>query len=452
MIAAATIAIVVAILAGVGWYLDWAEQRDFAEALAETDRLDPGWRLEEMNAIRTAIPAERNAALQVLKVHDTLGPTVGINFKLEEQIGRLPCNVQLNAEQITALKQYFEQRAKAQAEARALKNLPNGRFPKTYDPQAPDSFLTALQRVRAVMHFLQLDMLLTAQEDDVDIAAVCRAGINGARSIGEEPSVIGHLVRVACLEIALGGLERSLAQTTPRAAELQALQELLQEEIDAPRLRQAMRGERAIGVETMEMLQDGRLPQWPYGAPKGSWRRWLPDWVPASLTVNRANYVRAMNELVAASNLPVEKQLDETQRIVDRWQRRDGLLSLSLPALSKYVAAHARSHARLRCAVVALAAERHRAEQEFWPASVEALVKSGYLKTVPLDPFDAKPLRFQRLPDGVLVYSVGVDRVDNGGVVDRQNPVAAGTDIGFRLWDPDQRRRPAPLPAPDKVD
>ena len=43
------------------------------EALAETDRLSPGWRLEDLEAERRQVPDERNAALLVLAV-DGLDP------------------------------------------------------------------------------------------------------------------------------------------------------------------------------------------------------------------------------------------------------------------------------------------------------------------------------------------------------------------------------------------
>jgi hypothetical protein len=41
--------------------------------------------------------------------------------------------------------------------------------------------------------------------------------------------------------------------------------------------------------------------------------------------------------------------------------------------------------------------------------------------------------------------------MDNGGHLDRQQPTAPGSDLGFRLWDVGKRRQPpAPLPAPDE--
>jgi hypothetical protein len=63
------------------------------------------------------------------------------------------------------------------------------------------------------------------------------------------------------------------------------------------------------------------------------------------------------------------------------------------------------------------------------------------LSRVPLDPFDAAPLRYRRLDKGVVVYSIGPDGEDNGGKFDK-HANKQGTDLGFRLWDVVQRRQP----------
>jgi len=63
-----------------------------------------------------------------------------------------------------------------------------------------------------------------------------------------------------------------------------------------------------------------------------------------------------------------------------------------------------------------------------------------------VDPYDGASLRYRRLGDGVLIYSIGPDGKDNGGVIDRDNPYREGADIGFRLWNPPQCRQPAAPP------
>jgi hypothetical protein len=121
------------------------------------------------------------------------------------------------------------------------------------------------------------------------------------------------------------------------------------------------------------------------------------------------------------------------------------LLALSLVRMTD---ASLRSAALLRCGIAGLAVERYRLANGRWPDALEQAVPK-FLASVPLDPYDGKPLRFRRLEDGVVVYSVGPDGQDDGGKLNRKNPSAAFTDIGFRLWDVAHRRQPPKAPAPE---
>src|SRR5204863_7525309 len=88
---------------------------------------------------------------------------------------------------------------------------------------------------------------------------------------------------------------------------------------------------------------------------------------------------------------------------------------------------------RVRSATLAVALERYRRQHSQWPETLQAVVP-GWLAEVPEDPHGNGPLRYARLPDGIVVYSVGRDGRDNGGRV--HAPIdSPGSDIGFRLWD-----------------
>ena len=58
-----------------------------------------------------------------------------------------------------------------------------------------------------------------------------------------------------------------------------------------------------------------------------------------------------------------------------------------------------------------------------------------------------RAVRFRRLPDGIVIYSVSYDGKDNQGTFNRERSSARDTDVGFRLWNPEARRK-----APGKVD
>lgn len=75
----------------------------------------------------------------------------------------------------------------------------------------------------------------------------------------------------------------------------------------------------------------------------------------------------------------------------------------------------ARTQASLRNAQVGLALGRYALAHTGLPDSLEALVPD-FLDRVPLDPFDDQPLRYRRVGEGFVVYAVGENMVDDGGV------------------------------------
>jgi hypothetical protein len=44
----------------------------------------------------------------------------------------------------------------------------------------------------------------------------------------------------------------------------------------------------------------------------------------------------------------------------------------------------------------------------------------------------------RRVTDGVVVYSIGPDRTDNQGTLNRAWSPPGGTDIGMQLWESEQ--------------
>ncbi len=57
--------------------------------------------------------------------------------------------------------------------------------------------------------------------------------------------------------------------------------------------------------------------------------------------------------------------------------------------------------------VTVLALERWRLERNGYPADLDELVTTGYLKELPMDPFSDKPLVYKKTDDDFILYSVG---------------------------------------------
>lgn len=426
-------------------YLLHAVDRDLQDAIAEADRLDPQWRLEEIEANRLKIPDDQNSALQVMKVRsllpkgsDTL-ETAEVDRLLQQD--RAP-EFQLKPREIEAVRTALAKAQPALAEARRLSDMPNGSYPISWSRDGFSTQLPHVQEARMPPNLLALDVLLRAQEKDADGAlASCTGIVNAGRSISDTPLLISVRVRRAIVQSALERIERTLAQGEPSEAALAALQRLLEDEDRQPLLLIGLRGERGASNRCFEALRSGEAEAARLFGVRLPWDLGIVQVLSGSLKSEQAKLLRSVTQLVEAAKLPAEQQDARFSQIAP--PRRMSLAGMFYPAMGSVIPAHRLEQAQVRCTLTALAVERYRRQQGQWPSSLTALVP-GQIDQVPLDPYDGQPLRYARLVDGVVVYSLGQDLTDNGGKLDRKNPGIAGTDVGMRLWDNSRRRQLPP--------
>ncbi len=91
------------------------------------------------------------------------------------------------------------------------------------------------------------------------------------------------------------------------------------------------------------------------------------------------------------------------------------LLNNILSALDRASSAFDMADARRDAAITVIALHRYQRTHGSFPESLEALVP-GFLPTLPLDPVDGKPLRYVLGDTGPILYSLGGDGDDDGGV------------------------------------
>ena len=91
---------------------------------------------------------------------------------------------------------------------------------------------------------------------------------------------------------------------------------------------------------------------------------------------------------------------------------------LLLPPLSRTTEEiYPRKLASTHAVSVAVALTNCRLATGHYPATLDELVPK-YLSAVPSDPFDGKPMRYVLSDGSATIYSVGPDRVDDGGDVE----------------------------------
>ncbi len=113
---------------------------------------------------------------------------------------------------------------------------------------------------------------------------------------------------------------------------------------------------------------------------------------------------------------------------LSRWMG-DFLMAILMPSTTQSLKQRDRAEAARSVEMAALALAAYRAEAGQWPASLAEL-SPDLLPTVPVDAFTGKPLIYHRHDEGYLVYSVGINGTDDGGVEDSD---AGQDDIAARV-------------------
>jgi hypothetical protein len=425
-------------------------------ALAEAERLDPGWRPEEIEARRPHLPDAVNSAVCVQEVCERLPPDWpdARLLRLKERPPHL-----LHEEEIDLLRSELARAASAREEALRLAHLERGHFPLALKDD-PFPSMNPFMCARKCGGLLEWQAWLQAHEDDPDSALrSLRCLIRAGAAIDNEPHALAQLIRMAIQNRACETLAVVLAQTQPSDASLQRAEEELRREQAHPLLLWMMRGER-IGQHLMfTRASQGRL-SWSILMGRPETHPPASPQEAAARDAYRRRLVRATHpgilgfssRAVEIARLPIPAQqpllqeLKETIRWLPHEQQK---LYWDPTLLSRGWLAN---RALFSCSLAAVAVERYRLRHRRWPDGIADL-GPDLLPAIPRDPIDGRPLRYRRLDDGVVIYSVGFDGRDDGGTL-APAPAAGseGTDVGFRLWDPRYRRqRPLAAAPPGDV-
>ncbi len=291
-------------------------------------------------------------------------------------------------------------------------------------PAAPDNPVPRYFADRAP-RLINNDVLWQIQDRKPSIAAASiGALIRFSHFLAEEPMSIVQVGRVVQLDLAVRGLERLLHQAQLAAPQLEWLQrELAREPEDA--WRRNLIGEQCLAIVLLQTKPVEKQLQLLQSLNWGEEILSLSDVqeIPAANTQQAfLDCLDALDELTSRLKEPMPKQLAHGKTIRERSRAKN------MGAVAYLYAAHLatvqlemimKGLAIQRTSQTALAVERYRlANRGALPPTLAALVPAQ-LAAVPLDPFDDQPLRYKRLPKGFVVYSIGADLQDDGGMEGR---------------------------------
>ncbi len=267
-----------------------------------------------------------------------------------------------------------------------------------------------------------------------------------------EPSLIGLLVRISLNMLTLVTVERAIGDSGFDDAQLRALQAAVREMREGTSPYRAYVGERVL---VLSMDLNSRLQRNLGGAR-------LPNLLSRASGLEVRQHVECLaffQRLFVALRLPPRKR-ENVHAYLDALAEQRFVFDTAVATMAPMLGGSLRTtdihHARAVAAEVGVAIARYHLQHERYPEKLEDLVPR-YLEAVPEDPLSdpAAPLRLRVTPDGAaaVVYSVGIDGVDNGGRSrnERGRGFEDGTDVPFNLG-PAQEilfpREPEPEPRP----
>jgi hypothetical protein len=470
---AASVTLLLATAFIIGTYVGRNVDRRLAAAIAAADRDDPNWRLDDLLAHREEVPDALNSAPVMDEVlarvpegwPNTRDRVSGVAGSVAERIkdafdesGRIPSNVKLSDSVVKALRVELKTYEKAVGFARSLAKYPRGRHELSIGRAVIDTLLPHTEGARTAARLLVADAVLRAQDGDIDGALEsCRAIFAAARSIGDEPFLISHLVRASIGEVALNSMGRVLGQGEGSDAALARLQELMLDEMGQPLLLIGVKGERAVLTEVIRRLGAGEVPITALSGSRASDRAGPPGaiapWGKLWFDQQEAVALERMTVAVAIARKPFDQQPAlwrvweaEAKRVKDSpLGRYTGMLPLLLaPAVAAASPAFSRYRTDLAANAILVAAERHRRKTGRWPATVAAIDRS-ILTDAPVDPFTGESFRMEHRDGEIVIYSIGPNRQDEHGAYEPKRWMRGGPDdAGGRAWDISRRGRPAP--------
>jgi hypothetical protein len=274
---------------------------------------------------------------------------------------------------------------------------------------------------------LYLEATLALIDGDVEAAAAAiPIMLKVVAPLAEEPALVAYMQQVAGIAQGVTLLENTLRVGDLPAPTLLDLEGAFTACEDGLSLKWALYGERALFTAMLDEVHPG------VAGYRGSlWR---------VLALVRYGDQRQGTDMIgwllAADDDPaaLRTTLTRIEQYLSDAPRSHIFTRMVFQALPRAVAQHLDVTARVRAARTMLAAARYRLAASRLPETLDVLVPA-YLAAIPADPWIDASLRGVLHPDGLVVYSVGEDGVDDGGSVTSRDGARRPRDLGVQLRD-----------------
>jgi hypothetical protein len=372
------------------------------------------------------VPPERNAAVlyvQAFAVLDLL-PEHSKNRAADLVSTKKP----LTTPELDEARGLLAQSADALRLIREGTTRPECRFPVNYDYKpARTIVLRHMGKDAKPVRLLALSSEVNLAEGKPDAAAEdCLAMLRLARSVHNDPIVFSIFEEIWREADARLRLEAVLERSEPSAETLAKFLPLFADPIGRERLVRGMRAQRCLGIGEFEWIMEHPaqvVSTGMFDTPEPCWAgRISPGaflWLVRPVIVNdMSTYIDLMNREVALAGMPAREARDQRQAIDDQIE---GLSPVTHRISRQFLWKGGSSQfldcnlAASNCARAAVALRLYRLKHGAYPDTLNALAPE-LLPDVPKDPFTGANLIYRREGQGFVVYSVGLNGKDDGGV------------------------------------
>jgi len=385
------------------------------------------------------IPADQNAAtlyVQAFQQMDLLG------VKVTKRVGELSHGSgPLTPGELDEARNLLEQGKEALRLLREGTERPQCRFAVDYSGPPFAIQLGHLAKVQGGERLLALAVRVNLAEGKPDAAGEdCLRMLALARSPHTEPTLISMLVEIASTAVSLKQLGGVIDGSDVPPETLRKAASALGDIEDRGQFIRAMRAERCMGLVMIgeaarnPAVLAGITAVTPFGESNVPLSGRVLGFVFSPFILNDGLcYLDVMDRYVELAKEPswkgkakVDEVLATLETLSKSW--RHPISGFLLPALGRAGSVSDLGVAHKGCAKIAIALRLYRLKNGRYPETVSALVPE-FIDKLPVDPFSGKDFIYRTEGRGFIVYSVGSNMKDDGGVEDAKNH-----DAGDVVW------------------
>jgi len=212
-------------------------------------------------------------------------------------------------------------------------------------------------------------------------------------SLLRDPFLISYLSQLAVNGATVGTIAQILDRQSFSEQQMADLQERLHGIQNGLRLDRAYIGERCLWLDEPFLQQS-------FG------RGFFAFHWSGMMNLNSMQSLEFYDQIADVETLSPDKRKEEYRRIekeIEKLPRQYMMTRILFPTVEQPGLINLRIKAQIDSGRAALGVERFRLEEGRLPGSLEELVPK-FIESVPIDPFDGKPLRYKRLVKGYTIY------------------------------------------------